>query len=240
MEVVVDLNILRADKFQNDKYIIPILLILELLNSTSSQEDEKINLLQKIKDRKYEIDKRHPRTFFCEAINEDNRDQKVYDRFIDKLFNSEKIDIKNDIKFISFNKQLANDFDRSFVDHDFSKILDKDLYNKIKKERSEIYDEFENAIIKRIKELLIDKFLQDNKIAYNKFILTKSMDIYYSVMAYYQYFCAKNGRPKRNDFTDINYMLYLDGDRKFYSLDNKINDALRVVNPELLLTPAST
>ena len=98
--------------------------------------------------------------------------------------------------------------------------------------------ELEYAIINEIKNLLVEKFLSDNKICFeHKYTVTKSLDVYFSIMAYYHYISAKNGRSKHNDFTDINYMLYLDNNRRFYSLDKKLNKALSVMKPELILTP---
>ena len=66
------------------------------------------------------------------------------------------------------------------------------------------------------------------------FLMTDSLDVYFSIMAYYQFSAAINGHPKKNDFTDINYMLYLTSGRKFYTLDNKINIALRIMRPDLI------
>ena len=115
MDVVVDLNVLRGDKFKGDNYIIPLLLIIELLDSDSINYDRKMKLLEKIKNREYEIDKRHPRTFFCEAIGEKNRDQDVYDIFIENLLNSSFTNIVGFKELIEYNKLTAIKFDNSFV-----------------------------------------------------------------------------------------------------------------------------
>ncbi|MDY6189448.1 MAG: hypothetical protein SPH83_03000 [Treponema sp.] len=232
MDVVVDLNVLRGDKFKGDNYIIPLLLIIELLDSDSINYDRKMKLLEKIKNREYEIDKRHPRTFFCEAIGEKNRDQDVYDIFIENLLNSSFTNIVGFKELIEYNKLTAIKFDNSFVQHDFSKLINKDLYRGKIKENPEIETKLKLAVIKRIKKLLVENFKSSNQI--ESFLMTDSLDVYFSIMAYYQFSAAINGHPKKNDFTDINYMLYLTSGRKFYTLDNKINIALRIMRPDLI------
>lgn len=152
MDVVVDLNVLRGDKFKGDNYIIPLLLIIELLDSDSINYDRKMKLLEKIKNREYEIDKRHPRTFFCEAIGEKNRDQDVYDIFIENLLNSSFTNIVGFKELIEYNKLTAIKFDNSFVQHDFSKLINKDLYRGKIKENPEIETKLKLAVIKRIKK----------------------------------------------------------------------------------------
>ena len=189
---------------------------------------------KKIKERKYIIDQRHPRTFFCDFIGENNKDQKIFDLFINKLFNSNEIKTKEWKDLIEWNKETALNFDRSFIKHDFSKVIKLDMYRDNIKTKPEIKNDLIIAIIKQIKKLLIEQFLTENHLNFNDCKLPQSIDVYYSVMAYYHFFSATEGRPKRNDFTDINYMLYLDKGRQFYTLDKKLFNALKTVKPELI------
>ena len=240
MDIVVDLNILRGDHFpniENSNIVIPLLLIIELLNSESITEDGKITLLKKIIQRNYKIDMRHPRTIFCDFLGIENKDQKIYNIFLNKLFCANEISIDNCKDLIEWNKDAAKINDKFFTDHDFSKVLKLDIYrDNIKKIKPDIKKSLIFAIINEIKRLLVENFLWENNVDFNNCVLSHSLDVYYSVMAYYHFFYATEGRPKRNDFTDINYMLYLDKNRKFFTLDKKISNALNTVKPELLFS----
>lgn len=239
MDIVVDLNILRGDKFLKTKeinYIIPLLLIIELLDSDSIQDDGKIYLLNKIKERNYIIDKRHPKTFFCNCIGQDNREQKVFDLFADEVLNLNETKTDKLKELIEWNKETELYFDKSFIEHDFSKALKLDIYRNYIKLKPENTNDLNLAIIKQIKKLLIEDFLLKNNLDSNTCKVTKSIDIYFSVLAYYHFFSATKGRPKHNDFTDINYTLYLDKDRLLYTFDKKLCNALKTINSELLFS----
>lgn len=237
MNIVVDLNILRGDKFvkdNNNDYVIPLLLILELMNSDSINDDGKINLLQKIIDRNYKIDIRHPRTIFCDFVGIINEDQKIYNLFLDDLITYKDIKIERVNEMINWNKNESQKNDISFIEHDYSKVIDKDLYKYYLKEYPQIKEELDLAIINEIKKSLIESYFKNYNISLEKKkFLPQSLEVYFSVMAYYQYKATK-GPLKHNDFTDINYMLYLDKGRKFYSKDNTINNALKNMKPELI------
>lgn len=111
-----------------------------------------------------------PEHFFCEAIGEKNRDQDVYDIFIENLLNSSFTNIVGFKELIEYNKLTAIKFDNSFVQHDFSKLINKDLYRGKIKENPEIETKLKLAVIKRIKKLLAENFKSSNQI--ESFLMT--------------------------------------------------------------------
>jgi hypothetical protein len=220
IKIYLDLNILLGKKEFPEGSIVPLLLVFELFTSDTIDIVNTKKCYDRIKNMC--IDPRFP-------VKKGKEAKDAYDFTPVKndiyRFSFEEFEKRENVLFIWF-KGLEMSFSRGFIMNKFlDDGKDKIIFNKCFRNNDDNMLDIVNGIKERFSK----------EIPYSKEASTVfNTDIFDKVLAYYHYNGVKKGTPGRNDFTDLQYLLYLNNDSKLYTKDAKLKEALNRFSPNNL------